>query len=114
MIRLLRGARFLVYYTRLFLWANVIVAWEIVTPGSGITPAIVSLPLRARTPAEITVLAHLITLTPGTIVIEAGDDPPALLVHGMHAGTVEDFRSRLRDLETRLLAVLRTHGGDAA
>lgn len=110
-----RGSRaiaFLGYFSLLFLRANLKVAWEIITPGSGLAPAVVWLPLHSRTPLEITSLAHLITLTPGTLVLEAAAAPPALLVHGMHAADPGAFRAELADLETRLLAVLRPPGGD--
>lgn len=109
----MRAAAFVGYFSSVFLRANLAVAWEIITPGSGLAPAVVWLPLRSRTPAEITSLAHLITLTPGTLVLEASSAPPALLVHGMHAADPAVFLGTLADLETRLLAVLRPPGGDA-
>ena len=118
--RLRRAARrgaatiaFLAYFTLLFLRANLKVAWEIITPGSALAPAVVWLSLRSRTPLEITSLAHLITLTPGTLVLEAATEPPALLVHGMHAAGPAAFHAALTALEARLLAVLRPAGGDA-
>lgn len=106
-----RTAAFLGYFTLLFLRANLAVAWEIVTPGSGLAPAVVRLPLRSRTPLEIVTLAHLISLTPGTLVLEVAAEPPALLVHGMHAGDPAAFLAGLTHLEDRLLAVLRPAGG---
>lgn len=111
-VRAARAAAFLGHFTRLFLRANATVAWEIVSPGSGLAPAIVELPLRARTTLEIAVLAHLIMLIPGTLVIEARTDPPTLFVHGMHAPDPDHVIDRLRDLESRLLAVLRPAGGE--
>ena len=109
-----RGARtaaFLGYFSLLFLRANLAVAWEIVTPGSGLAPAVVRLPLRSRTPLEIVSLAHLISLTPDTLVLEVDTAPPALLIHGMHAGDPATFLAGLTHLEDRLLAVLRPAGG---
>jgi multicomponent Na+:H+ antiporter subunit E len=105
--RTTRAVLFLAYYAKLFLLANAIVAWEIISPRSGLAPAVTLMPLRSRSPAEITCLAHLITLTPGTLVLEVGTDPPTLLVHAMHAADPERFRTQLGDLETRLLVVLR-------
>ena len=112
-VRTARAAAFLGSYTWTFLHANATVAWEIITPGSGLAPAIVELPLRARTRAEITVLVHLITLTPGTLVLQVRTDPPTLFVHGMHAPDPDHFIDQLRDLENRLLAILRPSEGDS-
>lgn len=109
-VRSVRTVAFLGHYGRLFLMANLIVAREIITPGRGLAPAIVELPLRSRTRLEIASIAHLITLTPGTLVLEVRVNPPALYVHGMHAADPNRFRAQLTDLENRLLAVLRPEG----
>ncbi|MGE5291109.1 MAG: Na+/H+ antiporter subunit E [Micromonosporaceae bacterium] len=109
----LQAIAFLGYFSLMFLRANLKVAREIITPGSGLAPAVVWLPLHSRTPLEITSLAHLITLTPGTLVLEARTAPPALLVHGMHAADPDAFLTALTGLENRLLGVLRPAGGDA-
>lgn len=111
-VRAARAAAFLGYYGRTFLVANLTVAWEIVTPGSGLAPAIVELRLRARTPFEIVAMAHLVALTPGTLVIEVRTDPPTLFVHGMHAADPGELLDTLGDLERRLLTVLRPAGGE--
>ncbi|AOT62171.1 MULTISPECIES: Na+/H+ antiporter subunit E [Streptomyces] len=102
-----RAVPFLLYYGRYFLHANAVVAWEIVSPGSRLAPVITRLPLRSRTPWEIAALAHLVSLAPGTLVLEARTAPPELLVHGMHAEDPRRFLATLRDLEDRLLAVVR-------
>lgn len=109
-VRSVRTVAFFGHYGRLFLMANLIVAWEIITPGRGLAPAIVELPLRSRTGPEIASIVHLITLTPGTLVLEVRVNPPALYVHGMHAADPNRFRAQLIDLENRLLAVLRPEG----
>lgn len=109
-----RIAAFAVWFTAEFLRANAVVAWEILTPGHGVAPAIVTLPLRSRTPFEIASMICLVTLTPGTLALNLRGDPPALAVHGMHASDVEAFRTRLRDLEDRMLTAIRPVDDDTA
>jgi multicomponent Na+:H+ antiporter subunit E len=111
--RAVRAAAFAGYFTLLFLRANAAVVWEIVTPRSRLAPAVVWLPLRSRTAQEITTLAYLINLTPGTLVLEASEVPPVLLIHGMHAGDPAAFLATLAHLEDRMLGVARRPGGDA-
>jgi multicomponent Na+:H+ antiporter subunit E len=106
--RAVRAVTFFGHYAKLFLLANAIVAWKIINPRSRLAPAVVLMSLASRSAIEITCLAHLITLTPGTLVLEVGTDPPTLLVHAIHAVDPDRFRDRLGELETRLLAVLRT------
>lgn len=88
------------------------VAWDAVTPGSALQPGVVELRLRCRTPLEITTLANLITLTPGTLTLAVHHDPPTLYVHGMYAPDADEFRDRLRAMETRVLHALRRDGFD--
>lgn len=109
--RSIRTVRFLGHYTRLFLLANARVAWEIITPRSGLAPAIIELPLRSQTALEVASIAHLITLTPGTLVLEVRANPPTLWVHTMHAADLDAFRAELTDLEGRMLSALRSEKG---
>ena len=108
-----RSARILAfagYYLRLLLRASLAVALEIITPGTTLSPAIVAFPLQARTPLEVSVIAHLINLTPGTLVLEVRDRPRTLYVHGMFAADLVAFRRELADLEGRILRALRPAG----
>ncbi|MBX6749387.1 MAG: Na+/H+ antiporter subunit E [Micromonosporaceae bacterium] len=110
---LLWSARLLTFaghYLVLLLRASLAVTLEIITPGTSLRPAIVEFRLRARTPWEVSVIAHLINLTPGTLVLEVRDRPRALYVHGMFAADVAAFRRELRDLEGRILHAIRPPG----
>jgi multicomponent Na+:H+ antiporter subunit E len=49
-----------------------------------IRPAIVAFPLTARTDVEITLLANLITLTPGTLSVDVSEDRQFLYIHVIH------------------------------
>lgn len=87
--------------------ANAMVAWEVMTPRQSIRPGIIRVPLRARSDVEITLLANLISLIPGTLSLEVSDDRTALFVHGLHVDSPEQLRKRVGRLESRILEVLR-------
>lgn len=59
------------------------VAWAVAKPDMGIAPGIIAVPLEAETDLEITTLANLISLTPGTLTIDVADDRSELYVHTM-------------------------------
>lgn len=66
--------------------ANIAVARIVLfMPKSQICPAWIAVPLRLRNPQAITMLASVITLTPGTLSCDLTDDNSALLVHCLHA-----------------------------
>lgn len=72
--------------------------------------AIVSVPIRARTDAEVMLLAALITLTPGTTAVDVSADGTQMLVHvtNLPAGGPEQVRRDVREgFERRLLLALR-------
>lgn len=87
--------------------ANAVVAWEVVTPTHYMRPGIIRVPLRSRTDLEVTLLANLISLTPGTLSLEVADDHSELFVHGLHVHSPEDLRHQVAKLEDLILAVLR-------
>lgn len=91
-----------------FLWSlvrsSVEVAWEVVTPRSRIEEGIIEVALRTRSRGLITVIANAISLTPGTLTLEARPDPPTLWVHVLHLGDMEDARAQVTRLETVVLS----------
>lgn len=60
-----------------------------------IRPAIVAFPLTAKTDAEITLLANLVTLTPGTLSIDVSEDRRFLYIHVIH---LTDRQAFIREL----------------
>ncbi|MGM0635717.1 MAG: Na+/H+ antiporter subunit E [Bacteroidota bacterium] len=95
-----------------FLWevikANIQVAYEVVTPQHTMKPGIVSVPLDAKTDIEITLLANLITLTPGTLSLDVSDDKEVLYIHTMYVTDKQAFIDDIKNgFERRLLEILR-------
>lgn len=84
------------------------VAIDILTPSYRARPGMIAVPLRAERNLEITLLANLITMTPGSLCVEVSADRRVLYVHVMFVADAEAIRAEIRDkLERRLLAILR-------
>lgn len=64
--------------------ANIQVLFLIVQPKMPIKPAIFALPTVLEKDWEITLLSNLITLTPGTLVIDISPDSKTLYIHALH------------------------------
>jgi multicomponent Na+:H+ antiporter subunit E len=106
--RLHRTLALLLYFFKEVLVSNFRVAATVLRPGFHMQPAIVHIPLDAQTDAEITVLANLVTLTPGTISVNVSDDRKTLYVHAMFAADEEAVRRGIKTgFERRILEVLR-------
>jgi multicomponent Na+:H+ antiporter subunit E len=112
--RQLRGERYFVKAPQIVRFA-VYVLWEIIlanlnvarvvllTPKERIKPGIVAIPLDIRSDAEITMLANLITLTPGTLSLDVADDRSCLYVHAIAVGDPERFRRGIKNGFERLV-----------
>lgn len=91
--RISRTARFTAYVAWQLVMANVKVARTVLfTPISHLRPGIVAIPLDIDSDAEITVLANLITLTPGTLSLDVSDDRTVLYVHSIEVDDPGAFR----------------------
>ena len=88
--------------------ATVRVAWEVVTPQRLRHPGIVAVPLDVTTDTEITLLANLVTLTPGTLSLDLSEDRRTLYVHAMFGDDPERVRYEIKHgFERRILGLLR-------
>jgi multicomponent Na+:H+ antiporter subunit E len=88
--------------------ANLKVAWDIVTPRFHMRPGVIAVPLEARTDTEITLLANLITLTPGSMALDISSDRKVLYLHAMYVDDPEKLIEGIKEgFEARLLDVLR-------
>lgn len=106
--RVPRSIGLLIYFFAQLIVANMKFAWDIITPGFASTPAIVAIPLDASTDLEITMLANMITLTPGTLSLDVSSDKKTLYVHALYVKDVDDFRQEIKDgFERRILEVTR-------
>ena len=105
--------RFSFWYLGQFVQANLAVARYILAPRPGEVPGIVRVPLRSSTENHLAWLTGLVSLTPGTLVLEVDSSLPAMYVHGLQAPDAEALRHQVQDLEERLLAVVhpRPSGG---
>jgi multicomponent Na+:H+ antiporter subunit E len=107
-IKLRQVAGFALFFAWEVIKSNLRVAYEVVTPGHQMAPGIIAVPLDAKTDAEITMLANLITLTPGTLSLDVSTDRHVLYIHVMYIEDVDQFKRKIKqDLERRLLEVLR-------
>tara|TARA_R110002073_G_scaffold48144_7_gene129648 strand:+ start:8006 stop:8479 length:474 start_codon:yes stop_codon:yes gene_type:complete len=94
-----------------FLWelvlSNIKVAIDIVTPPWHMRPGVLRYELAAKTDLEITLVANFISLTPGTLVLDVSEDKRALFVHAMFLHDEAEVLADLKELEYRLLKVIR-------
>ena len=105
--RVPQAARFALFFMWDLTKSNIRVAYDVLTPTHYMRPGVIALPLDARTDAEITALANLITVTPGALALDVSSDRRVLYIHLMYLDDEQRLREELKDLERRVLQLMR-------
>jgi multicomponent Na+:H+ antiporter subunit E len=88
--------------------ANIQVAFDVITVKHYMKPGIVKYPLDATTDVEITFLANLISLTPGTLSLDVSCDKKVMFIHAMYVEDEQEFIDNIKNgFERRLLKIMR-------
>lgn len=83
-VKVFKTAVLFVYFIKELIMASLKVAYDILTPKFLLKPGIVAFPLSAKTDLEITLLANMISLTPGTLSIAVSEDRKILYIHSLY------------------------------
>jgi multicomponent Na+:H+ antiporter subunit E len=88
--------------------ANIRMAYYTLMPLNRMRPAVIAVPIEPMNETELTVLANLITLTPGTLTLDISDDRRIMYVHVMRLYDLEKEKLQIkRGFEERVLKGLR-------
>ncbi|NMB80580.1 MAG: Na+/H+ antiporter subunit E [Ignavibacteria bacterium] len=99
---------FIFYFSYELILANIKVTIDILTPCHRMTPAIIAVPLTVDKNFEISLLANLITLTPGTLSMDLSSDKKILYVHSMYVDNPEDFINSIKNgFEKKIMEITR-------
>lgn len=104
--KLLAVSGFMLFFLREMVAANLRVAHDVLTPRHHMTPGIVAVPLQLTSDLQITLLASLITLTPGTLSLHIAADRRTLYVHAMYIDDPEELVREIKEgFEQRVMEV---------
>ncbi len=85
----------------IFIWelimANISVLKVVLKPKLDMKPGIIAYETKLKKPWEITILANLITLTPGTLVVEVSEDNSIIYFHAMDINDAEQDIADIRN-----------------
>jgi len=95
--RIMKLVSFVLYFLKELVVSSWRVAYCVLAPNlNNIRPAVVAIPLTVRSDEAITLLANMITLTPGTLSLDVSADKKALYVHTFNMESVEAFRAEIK------------------
>lgn len=90
LLRVVAVVNLIYIFSRELLLSNIAVLKVILRPKLNIKPGIFAFPTDLEQDWEITMLANLITLTPGTLVVDISPDNRVLYVHAMDIDDAEE------------------------
>jgi multicomponent Na+:H+ antiporter subunit E len=96
----------LILFFKELVLSNISVIKDVLNPRLQIQPGIFALPIDVKTDVEITTLANLISLTPGTLTVDVSHDNKILYIHALHVPDAEAAIKGIKDtFEKRIMEV---------
>ena len=85
------------------LLSSVRIAWDVLTPTMRARPGVLRVPLDLESDFQISLMANLVTVSPGSLTLDVAEDRSALYVHVMFLDDPDRMRRELKDgLESRV------------
>ncbi|MGP4067653.1 Na+/H+ antiporter subunit E [Halobacillus sp. B29] len=108
MHRVWKFVKLMLLFLRELVLSNIDIVKVVYKPKLDIEPGIFALPIDLKSNFEITLLANLITLTPGTLSIAVSDDHTKIYVHAMDLPDVEKSINEIKEtFEKAIMEVTR-------
>ncbi len=107
-LRFLGAIGLIVFFLRELVLSSVRVAIDVLRPAFTMRPAFIQVPLDVQDDVQITMLANLVSLTPGTLSVDVSDDKSNLYVHAMYGDDPDAEVKRIKhSFERRIQEVFR-------
>ncbi len=108
--RVWKGITLILFFLKELVMSSIRVAMDVMRPGAfRMQSGVVDISLDVTSDLEITLLANMISLTPGTLSIEVSDDRKELFIHAMYIDEgVEYVRENIKSgMERHIMEVTR-------
>lgn len=108
LLRVLAVINLIYIFIRELILSNISVLMAVLRPKLNIKPGIFAFPTELKADWEITTLANLITLTPGTLVVDVSPDNKILYVHAMDISDADEAIQSIKNtFEKAIMEVSR-------
>jgi multicomponent Na+:H+ antiporter subunit E len=104
--KIVLGFRLLMFFIKELLVANWAVVKQVLSPQPNVRAGIIAYPLELRNDILITLLANMITLTPGTLSVEVSSDRRFLFIHILDIADVEEEKRKIKKGFERYLQLI--------
>ncbi len=103
-----KGLELAFFFLKELIVANFSMAYYVIGPRERMRPGVMAIPLEPAKDLSITLLANMITLTPGTLSLDVSPDRKYLFIHNIAVNDLERSRKAIKEtFERRILEVTR-------
>jgi multicomponent Na+:H+ antiporter subunit E len=93
------------YFIKDIVFSGFDVAYDVIRTGKSIHPGIIRIKTEASSDLEIVFLSNLITLTPGSLVLDYEEDKRLIYVHLLNIKKEKNTRNTIQTLEKKIKKV---------
>lgn len=101
--RIWKVIKLMILFSRELILSNIQILKYVYKPQLNLQPVIFSFELTLRKNWEITLLANLITMTPGTLSVAISEDNSTLFIHAMDESMVHDAKNTIKNTFERTI-----------
>ncbi|OLO38842.1 Na+/H+ antiporter subunit E [Alkalihalophilus pseudofirmus] len=95
--RVVAVIKLILLFSKELILANWDVIKIVLSPNMDIQPGIIAVPTKLKTEWELTLLASLISLTPGTLSMDFSDDNKILYIHSIHVPDKDEMIKQIHN-----------------
>lgn len=105
-VRIFDVMQFIVFYIKELIISSSVLAYDVVRPRKSFKHGIVAVPIDIKSDTALLALINLVSMTPGSLVVDLTRDKKTLYVHSMYLDDAEEFKRKLKhDFERRIKKV---------
>jgi multicomponent Na+:H+ antiporter subunit E len=93
---------FALFFLRKLVEANLFIAKDLLTPGLLIHPAYLHVPVILNRDYQILLLTNLISMTPGSLMVDVVEDRKIIIVHSMYAADPEKVIAEINVFQIKI------------
>jgi multisubunit Na+/H+ antiporter MnhE subunit len=97
---------FILFYLYKLIQANFFIAWDILTPGMRVDPAIIRVPVTIKSDFGILLFSNLLSMTPGSLSLDISMDKKFLLVHVLYNQDSEKTLKEIGKIQERIRKIV--------
>lgn len=93
---------FALFFLRKLVEANLFIAKDLLSPGLIIHPAYINVPVILNRDYQILLLTNLISMTPGSLVVDVVEDRKVIIVHSMYGSDPEKVIQEIDEFQIKI------------